>query len=312
VIDREILAQVRRIEVRTNRLVTDVMTGGYTSVFRGSGIEFDEVREFAEGDDMRSVDWNVTARTGRPHVKKFMEERELTLAFVLDLSASTGFGTIRRDVGSPARRDEPRTVREAAAQFCACLALSASRNNDKTGLIAFSDRVETYVPAKKGKRHVLRLIREALAAEPVGRSTDLAVALDFLARVQRKRAVVFVVSDFLFPVDDAGWPRVLRRVGRRHDVIAAVLTDPATRALPNAGLLRLRDPETGVAAWVDTGSRRVRDAYARAMAAHDQRLTEAFRRASVDVIRVDLAPGVDVAEPILRFFRMRERRGARG
>jgi uncharacterized protein (DUF58 family) len=299
VIDRELLAQVRRIQVRTSRMVTDVMAGGYVSVFRGAGIEFDEVREFTEGDDLRAVDWNVTARTGRPHVKKYMEERELTVLFLLDLSASTGFGTSKR--GARAR-----TVREAAAEFCACLALAASRNNDKAGLIAFSDRIELYVPAKKGPRHVLRLIREALAARAQGRGTDLALALDYAARVQRKRAVVFLVSDFL--VEQGSWERALRLVARRHDVVAARILDPASWELPRAGLLHLRDAETGRARWIDSGARNVREAHAAAMRAWAERLQATFRRAGVDPLEV--WTDRSVAEPIVRFFRMRELRGA--
>lgn len=299
-IDREILAQVRRIQLRTNRMVTDVMSGGYVSVFRGSGIEFDEVREFTEGDDVRSVDWNVTARTGRPHIKKYMEERELTVLFLLDLSASTGFGSTQRN-------ERNRTVRETSAEFCACLALAASRNNDKAGLIAFSDRIELYVPAKKGPRHVLRLIREALAQRATGNGTDLALALDYAARVQRKRAVVFVVSDFL--VDPARFERALRLVAKRHDVVAARIIDPATWELPRAGLLHLRDLESGGARWVDTGSRRVRDAHAAAVRNHDEKLRADFRRAGVDAL--DVWTHRDVGEPIVRFFRMRELRGGR-
>jgi uncharacterized protein (DUF58 family) len=304
VVDPELLAQVRRIQVRTNRLVTDVMAGGYLSVFRGAGIEFDEVREFAEGDDIRSVDWNVTARTGRPHVKKFMEERELTVLFLLDLSHSTRFGTVAgRTARSPVR-----TVRDVVAEFCACMALAAARNNDKAGLVAFSDRVETYVPAKKGASHVLRLIREALALEPTGRGTDLAVPCDYAAKVQRKRAVVFVVSDFLVGLNGA-WPRALRLLARRHDVIAVRVADPATLALPPAGLVHLRDLETGVARWVDAGSRRVRAAHVAAMTAWESSWTDAMKRAGVDtmVLRSDRS----IADPIVRFFRMRELRGGR-
>ncbi len=297
-IDREILAQVRRIQVRTNRVVTDVMAGGYVSVFRGTGIEFDEVREFAEGDDVRSVDWNVTARTGRPHVKKYMEERELTVLFLLDLSRSAAFGTARRAGG------KVRTVRETAAEFCACLALAAARNNDKAGMIAFSDRIERYVPAKKGKLHVLRLIREALALEPQGTGSDLALALDYAARVQRKRAVVFVVSDFLV----ADFERSLRRLARRHDVVAARITDRATRELPSAGLRQARDLETGRAAWVDTSSPRLRREHDARLARWEDDLRAAFRRAGVDSL--DLRPDRSVADPIVRFFQMRERRGA--
>lgn len=297
-IDREILAQVRRIQVRTNRMVTDVMSGGYVSVFRGTGIEFDEVREFAEGDDLRAVDWNVTARTGRPHVKKYMEERELTVLFLLDVSASTAFGTTRRG-------EKLRTVRETAAEFCACLALAAARNNDKAGMIAFSDRVERYVPAKKGSRHVLRLIREALALEAEGTGTDLSVALDYAARVQRKRAVVFVISDFL----GKGYEKSLRLLARRHDVVAARIVDPATQELPRAGLVNLRDLETGQSQWVDTSHAPTRRAYAARVEGWLEAMKDRFTKAGVD--QLELWPHRSVAEPIVKFFRMRELRGAR-
>jgi uncharacterized protein (DUF58 family) len=299
VIDPEILAQVRRIQVRTNRMVTDVMVGGYTSSFRGTGIEFDEVREFVEGDDPRMVDWNVTARTGRPHIKKFMEERELTVLFLLDASASTGFGTVTRDGVAGVR-----TVRDVAAEFCACLSLAASRNNDKAGLIAFSDRIERYVPAKKGSRHVLRLIREVLALDAEGTGSDLAAALEYAARVQRKRAIVFVVSDFLVP----DYQRPLNLLARRHDVVAVRILDPRSVELPRAGLLNLRDAETGRQVLVDTGSKRVREAYAQRMRDQAEAFSTAMRRAGVD--RMDLSTDQSVADPIVKFFRMRELRGA--
>src|SRR5262245_13311287 len=220
---REMLRQVRRIQVRTDRMVTDVMAGGYTSVFRGAGIEFDEVREFTEGDDLRSIDWNVTARTGRPHVKKFMEERELSVLLLLDVSPSADFGTDPQPPpvaghGAPQRA---RSVRETAALVSGCIAFAAARNNDKAGIVTFTDRVERYVPAKKGRRHVLRLIREAWAQERQGRGTDLGCALEFVGRIQRRRAVVFVISDFFAEVPE----RALRLLGRRHDVIAVRIRD---------------------------------------------------------------------------------------
>jgi uncharacterized protein (DUF58 family) len=299
-IDPEILAQVRRIQVRTSRLVTDVMSGGYTSVFRGTGIEFDEVREYVEGDDPRMVDWNVTARTGRPHIKKYMEERELTVILLLDVSASTGFGTTPR----PGTTGGARTVLETAAEFCACMALAAQRNNDKTGLIAFSDDVDLYVPAKKGSSHVLRLIREVLTLGARGHGSDLAGALDYAGRVQRKRAIVFVISDFL--VKDFQKPLAL--LSRRHDVVGVRIMDPKTRELPKAGLLHLRDLETGRADWVDTSSRRVRAAHAAAMHRHQTWLLDTFKRSRVD--HMEVWPHRSVADPIIRFFQMRELRGA--
>lgn len=296
-IDPEILAQVRRIQVRTHRLVTDVMSGGYTSVFRGTGIEFDEVREYVDGDDPRMVDWNVTARTGRPHVKKYMEERELTVILLLDVSASTGFGTTPKPHGA-------RTVLETAAEFCACIALAAQRNNDKTGLIAFSDRIDRYVPAKKGSSHVLRLIRDVLTLGARGHGSDLAAALEYAGRVQRKRAIIFLISDFLVP----DFQRPLSLLSRRHDVVAVRIMDPKTRALPKAGLLHLRDLETGHTDWVDTSSKRVRAAYAAAMQRHEDQLFETLKRSGVD--HMDVWPHRSVADPIVRFFQMRELRGA--
>jgi uncharacterized protein (DUF58 family) len=305
---REMLRQIRRIQVRTDRMVTDVMAGGYTSVFRGAGIEFDEVREFTEGDDIRSVDWNVTARTGRPHVKKFMEERELSVVLLLDVSPSADFGTDPvpgPDDGGAGERRRARSVRETAALLCGCIAFAAARNNDKAGMITFTDRVERYVPAEKGRRHVLRLIREAWAQERSGRGTDVAAALQFAGRVQRRRAVLFVVSDFFAPVPE----RELRLLGRRHDLIAVRIRDAHSEALPRAGLLRLRDPETGRALLVDSSSRRVREALAQRVRQERAAFDEACRRARIDVF--DVPTRGSVADPIVRFFRMRERRGGR-
>jgi len=299
---REMLRQVRRIQVRTDRMVTDVMAGGYTSVFRGSGIEFDEVREFAPGDEIRSVDWNVTARAGKPFVKKFMEERELTVMVVLDVSSSTTFGT---DPQPAVAGERARTVRETAALVCGCFAFAAARNNDKAGLVTFTDRIERYVPAKKGRRHVLRLIREAYAQEHEGKGTDLAQALDYAGRIQRRRSVMIVVSDFLAPLPE----KQLRVLAKRHDVIAVRIRDPHSERLPDAGLLRLRDPETGAEALVDTSSRRVRAEFEQRMAEERARFESVCKRASVDLM--DVGTRGSVADPIVRFFRMRERRGAR-
>ncbi len=299
---REMLRQVRRIQVRTDRMVTDVMAGGYTSVFRGSGIEFDEVREFAPGDDVRSVDWNVTARAGKPFVKKFMEERELTVMLVLDVSPSTTFGT---EPQTAATNERARTVRETAALVCGCFAFAAARNNDKAGLVTFTDRIERYVPAKKGRRHVLRLIREAYAQEHEGRGTDLAQALDYAGRIQRRRSVMIVVSDFFAPLAE----KQLRVLAKRHDVIAVRIRDPHSERLPDAGLLRLRDPETGSEALVDSSSKRVRAEFEQRVADERARFESVCKRASVDLM--DVGTRGSVADPIVRFFRMRERRGGR-
>ncbi|TAH34434.1 MAG: DUF58 domain-containing protein [Planctomycetota bacterium] len=292
----ELLAEVRRIEVQSRRLVTGVMAGGYSSVFRGAGMEFDEVREYAEGDDPRAVDWNVTARVGRPYVKKYVDERELTLLFLLDLSASMdgGFG--------------PWSARQTAARVCACLALSAVRNHDKVGLIAFRGAVEKYVPPKKGLSHALAVLRDCLALPGHG-ATDLAPALEFAARVQRRRAILFLVSDFLA----GGWRESLSLCARRHDVIAVRLLTPEL-APSAAGLLRVADPEGGRASVLDWSSARVRAAYAQRVADWRRRTEDELRRAKVDRMDVLVPRVLDkdaVARPILAFFRMRELRGAK-
>ena len=312
-LDPELLAEARRIQLRADRMVTDVMSGGYSSVFRGSGIEFDEVREFAEGDELRSVDWNVTARVGRPFVKKFVEERELTVLFLLDVSSSMGFGT--RPAGD-AR--ESRTVAATAALFVGCVAFAAARNNDKAGLITFAGDVCRYVPVKKGRNHVLRLIREALVPPQPLQRTDLRAALDYAGRVQRKHAIVFVVSDFLGSPPEE-WERELRLLSRRHEVIATRLRDPFAAGLdradgdvtqlPNMGLLHLADPETGHTVEVDTTSRGVRDELRRRWLAEREALRATCRRAGVDLL--DVPTTGSVADPLVRFFRMRELRGAK-
>jgi len=293
----EILHEVRLIEVQSSRLVTEMMAGGYSSVFRGSGIEFDEVREYVEGDDPRTVDWNVTARVGRPYVKKFVDERELRVLFLLDLSASMsgGFGLW--------------SARQMAARVCACLALSAVENNDRVGLIAFSRKVDKYVPPRKGAGHVLRIVRDCLALPGASARTELAPALEFTARVALRRAVVFVMSDFLV----SGWEEALALCARRHDVIAVRLL-PAELAPPETGLVRLRDPESGRETVVDWRSARVRATYGERVARWRTRTEIGLRRAEVDLIDVPLPrePNKDaVARPILRFFRMRELRGAK-
>ncbi|MBI1852208.1 MAG: DUF58 domain-containing protein [Planctomycetes bacterium] len=293
----ELLKEVRRIEVQSSRLVTDVMAGGYSSVFRGAGIEFDEVREYVDGDDPRSVDWNVTARTGRPHVKKYLDERELTVLFLLDLSASMtgGFGIW--------------SARQTAARVCACLALSAVQNNDKVGLIAFGEAVDKYVPPKKGIGHVLAIVRDCLALPASSTRTDFGPPLHFAATVVRRRAILFLVSDFLA----TGWRDAATACARRHDVIAVRLLTPEL-APPEAGLMRVRDPESGRERVVDWRSARVRTAYAERVATWRAQTADELRRAGIDLMDVAV-PRVHVkdavARPILEFFRMRERRGAK-
>lgn len=293
----ELLEEVRRIDVQARRLVTDIMAGGYTSAFRGSGIEFDRVREYADGDSQRSIDWNVTARMGRPFVKTYVDERELTVLFLLDLSASMegGFSFW--------------SARQTAARVCACLALSAIRNNDKVGLIAFSKEVDKYVAPDKGIGHALRIVRDCLALPGGSEQTDFESALHFAAQVVRRHAVVFLVSDFLAE----GWETPLALCARRHDVVAIRL-EPPELAPPDAGLMRIRDPESGAERVVDWRDARVREAYRARVEEHRARVDEELRRLGVDRMDMPLPRERDVdaiAREILRFFRMRERRGAK-
>jgi len=301
----ELLAEVRRIDVQSRRLVRDVMSGGYVSVFRGAGLSFDTVREYAEGDDPRTVDWNVTARMGRPFVKTYVEERERTVFFLLDLSAS-----MRGGLGLW-------SARQTAARVLACLALSAVKNGDKVGLIAFREHVVAYVPPAKGAGHALRIVRDALALPAEGTQSDPAPALDLATHAVRRHAVVFLISDFL---QHAGLgsggsggvgDRALARCARRHDVVAVRLLGPELDP-PAVGLARVRDPESGADLLLDLGSPRVRAAYAARVAAWRAGLDATFARARVDVLDMPIprAPGKNlVAGPILAFFRMRETRG---
>jgi len=289
-LSREQLKTVRKIQIRTSHLVTDLFAGQYQSVFKGRGMEFAEVRLYQPGDEVRTIDWNVTARTGVPHVKRYAEERELTVMLLVDASASTFFGSVRQ------------TKAALAAELGALLAFSAITNNDKVGLVIFSDRIEKAVPPRKGTRHVLRVIREVLSVRPQGHGTDIAAALEHLGRVTKRRAVVFVVSDFL----DPRCRQALRLAARRHDVIAVVLDDPREATLPDVGLVELEEAETGARYVVDTGSARVRQAFAaRAETARGER-DRMLRACDVDAIGV--TTDRPYAEALLRFFRMRERR----
>jgi len=289
-IPREILRKVRKIEISTRGLVNQVFSGEYQSVFKGRGINFAEVREYQYGDDIRSIDWNVTARTGAPHVKIFEEERELTVMLVVDVSASGDFGSRERMKG------------DLAVEVCSLLAFSAIKNNDKVGLLIFSDRIEKFVPPRKGRKHVLRVLRELLYHEPEGRKTDIRAALEYLMRVIRRRAVVFVVSDFLAPDFD----RPLAVTGRRHDVIAVRVRDRRESDLPPIGLVELEDAESGERLLLDTSDPTFRRAFARKGAADQERLDRAFRRSKVDVI--DLRPDEPYVKPLMRFFKERAAR----
>ncbi len=289
-IPREILRQVRRIEISTRGLVNEVLSGEYHSVFKGRGMNFAEVREYQYGDDVRTIDWNVTARVGSPFVKVFEEERELTVMLVVDVSASGDFGTRDRLKG------------EVGVEICALLAFSAIKNNDKVGLIIFSDRIEKFVPPRKGRRHVLRVLRELLYHRPEGRRTDIGAALEYLSHVQSKRAVTFLVSDFL----DQGFDKALAVAGRRHDVIAVRLGDARERSIPPLGLLHLEDPETGERVVVNTSSARFRASLAEVSDRRREALDRTFRRSKIDVI--DVVTGQPYVQPLIRFFRDRIRR----
>ena len=284
------MKQVRRIEIRTRRLVNDVFSGEYHSVFKGRGMEFAEVREYIPGDDIRTIDWNVTARLGHPYVKQFMEERELTVILLVDLSASGDFGTRGRLKAS------------LAAEVAAVLAFSAVQNNDKVGLILFTDRVEQTVPTRKGKRHVLRVIREILYFKPKGRGTNIGAALEHLARVQKRKAVVFVISDF----QAKGYESALKLVARRHDLIAVRIMDPHERELPSIGLVTVEDPETGRRALVDTSDRKVRESFARSSAERDVAFRNALKGARTEAI--DLDTDRPYTLPLVEFFARREKR----
>jgi uncharacterized protein (DUF58 family) len=290
VLTREQLRTVRKIQIRTSHLVSDLFAGQYHSVFKGRGMDFAEVRLYQPGDDVRTIDWNVTARTGVAHVKRHEEERELTVMLLVDVSASTRFGSVRQ------------TKSQLAAELGAVLAFSAITNNDKVGLVLFSDRIELALPPRKGTRHVLRVIREILSIRPAGRGTDVAAALEHLAHVSKRRAVVFLVSDFLDPRCAGG----LRLAARRHDVVAVVLDDPRERTLPDVGLIELEDAESGARAVVDTGDRRVREAFARAATEARRERDRMLRAADVDAVAVDT--GQPYADALRRFFRMREKR----
>jgi uncharacterized protein (DUF58 family) len=289
VITPELLAQVRRLTIRSRRAVEEVFSGAYRSAFRGQGLEFAEVREYVPGDDIRSIDWNVTARAGRPFVKRFDEERELTVVVALDLSGSLAFGS------------RSRAKRDAAAEAGALLALAAARNRDRVGLLLFTDRVELYLPPGKSRARALRIARELLAFEPEGRGTDLAGALGFLNRVLRRRAVVFLLSDWRAQ----GFDRPLAHLARRHDVVALDVADPLEREAPARGLLRVRDLETGRAAWVDASSRAARGAWKGAAARRSKELEQTFRRAGVP--RLALDADRPAAPILIRYF---ERRAA--
>jgi uncharacterized protein (DUF58 family) len=289
-VPKEILDKVRLIEIRTRSAVNDLLAGEYHSVFKGRGVEFAEVREYQVGDDVRSIDWNVTARVGAPFVKIYDEERELTVMLVVDASASGAFGSVRQMKG------------EVGVEISALLAFAAIRNNDRVGLLIFTDTVEVFVPPKKGRRHVLRVIRELLYFRPRGTGTSVRGALEYLARVLHRRSVVFLISDFL----DQGFERSLQLVGLRHDLIAVTVSDPREKQLPDVGFIDLRDPETGERVLVDTRHAEVRRLFTARRQRDEDRRRLLLRRAGVDAIEIDTARSY--VEPLAAFFRARARR----
>jgi len=290
VIPKEILKKVKRIEIQTRGLVNDVFSGEYHSVFKGRGMEFSEVREYQFGDDIRTIDWNVTARMGHPFVKIFEEERELTVVLLVDVSSSGEFGTVQQMKG------------EIAAEICALLAFSAIKNNDKVGLIVFTDEVEKFVAPKKGKSHVLRVVREILYHKPQGRGTDIGKALQFLSRITHRRAVVFLVSDFI----NTDYEKALQIANRRHDIIAISITDPRERELPDVGLIELEDAETGESFLLDTSDEAVRRDVSQRANANTLARQKLFR--SINVDHIDIGTQYSYIEPLIRFFRMRAKR----
>lgn len=289
-ISQELISKIRQIQIYSNRAVDASFAGQYESVFKGRGMQFDEVREYEPGDDIRTIDWNVTARTGKPYIKRFVEEREMTVLFAVDLSASGEFGTIDK------------MKNELAAEFCAVLAFAAAKNNDKVGLLIFTDRIELYIPPKKGSRHVLRLIRELLGFEMPRRKTDISLGLDYVAKVTRKKATVFLVSDFI----ESGFKKSLSLLNKRHDVIAVPVRDRVEIAMPNAGLIEFQDAETGEIMLVDTSSRRFRNQYGNNSLERFDELKNLLRSINVDCIPISTDKAY--IQDLVQFFHMRHRR----
>lgn len=289
-IPRELLKKVKRIEISTRSVVNEVFSGEYHSVFKGRGMEFAEVREYQPGDDIRTIDWNVSARSGHPYVKVFEEERELTVMLLVDVSSSGNFGTTEQ------------LKREVAAELSAVLAFSAIKNNDKVGLIIFSDRIEKFIPPRKGRKHVLRVIREILFYKPQEATTDLNIALEYLSRVIKRRSTAFLISDFL----TEGYEKSLQVANKKHDLIAVTITDPREVTLPDAGMIDLEDAETGETVLVDTGSAELRRRFFDEAMQERSKKTDFFKSIGVD--HIDILTDRSYVQPITRFFRMRARR----
>jgi uncharacterized protein (DUF58 family) len=296
--NKAIMSGMRQLEIRTRRLVNDSLAGSYHSVFKGRGMDFDEVREYTPGDEVRTIDWNVTARAGRPFVKKFTEERELTIFLLVDISASGNFGS-----GEMSKRD-------LAAELASVLAFSAIRNSDKVGLLLYTDRVERYIPPKKGRRHVLRVVRDILYHAPEGTGTDVVKALDVVNHVLHRRAIVFLISDFESPKDPtaarAELRRAMRQTNRRHDLIAVHVEDPREKELPNVGMVALEDAETGEIIELDTANATVRKRFRDLSLDRSRRLVSDLRSEGIDTLQ--LQTGAAYLPALQRFFKTRERR----
>ncbi|MDJ0782036.1 MAG: DUF58 domain-containing protein [Desulfosarcinaceae bacterium] len=290
----EIIAKIKKVHIKSGRQVNTLMAGQYRSVFRGSGIEFEEVREYTPGDEVKRIDWKVSARLGRPFVKRYREERELIVMLLIDLSASNRFGTTQA------------TKRDTIAEAAAILAFNAIRNNDKVGAILFTDQVEHYIPPKKGSAHVWRVLREIFSFRPTGRGTDIGTAVGFLGRVCRKQSVSFLISDFIVPAMDDALRRRLRSGGRRHELIALMVSDPGEVVLPRGGLVALADLESGRQLTFDAADPRSRAAFARLQ--QDARRATKDQLASLKMDTVDLSTAGDAADALVRYFRIRERR----
>lgn len=286
--------RIRHLQVFSNKIAEELLAGKYHSVFKGHGQEFSELREYQYGDEPRSINWQITAKTGRPFVKRYIEERELTLFFIVDLSSSGEFGSTER------------TKIETATELCALLSFSAIKNNDKVGLIVFTDRVERIIPPGRGKKHVLRIINELLTFKPTGTGTDINCALDYLAHLHAKRSVAFLISDF----QDSGFEATASITAKQHDLIAVSITDPAENSLPAMGLVSLQDPETGETAIIDTSSQKVRAEFEKAALVRNTKLSSMLTAHNID--RISISTDKDIVPELIYFFKTREKRGRHG
>lgn len=287
---RELLKQVRQIEIRTRGVVNEVFSGEYHSVFKGRGMEFSEVREYQHGDDIRNLDWNVTARFDHPYVKVFEEERELTVMLLVDLSGSLLFGSLDK------------TKQQIAAELSAILAFSAMKNNDKVGLILFTEEIEKFVPPRKGKSHVLRIIREVLSFEPRGNKTNIKNALEYFHHTIKKKSIAFLITDFI----DEGFESILKIAGRKHDLVGITLEDPREKNIPKAGLIKFRDAETGEIRYIDTSSEKLQNHYKNYITQKEFERDKLFLKGGIDRIKIEA--GESYIKPLIQFFKLREKR----